>query len=139
MISGEKELDLKRSFEYGAWIIESIEKNAPIVVYGNMAPNNGCIANLPADGCIEVACLINHNGFQPTKYGRLPKQMAAICDSNMRMFDLAADAAVERSIQYAEWALMLDPLTSAVCSPAEVKELTRRLFEAEAMFLPGFK
>jgi alpha-galactosidase len=47
MISGEKELDLKRSFEYGAWIIESIEKNQPIVVYGNMAPNEGCIANLP--------------------------------------------------------------------------------------------
>lgn len=139
MISGEKELDLKRSFEYGAWIIESIEKNAPIVVYGNMAPNNGCIANLPTDGCIEVACLINHNGYQPTKYGRLPKQMAAICDSNMRMFDLAADAAVQRSIQLAEWALMLDPLTAAVCSPAEVKELTRRLFEAEAQFLPGFK
>lgn len=139
MISGEKELDLKRSFEYGAWIIESIEKNQPIVVYGNMAPNNGCISNLPTDGCIEVACLINHNGFYPTKYGRLPKQMAAICDSNMRMFDLAADAAVEKSIQFAEWALMLDPLTSAVCSPAEVKELTRRLFEAEAKFLPGFK
>jgi alpha-galactosidase len=139
LISGEKELDLKRSFEYGAWIIESIEKNAPIVVHGNMAPNKGCIANLPDDGCIEVACLINHNGFQPIRYGRLPKQMAAVCDSNMRMFDLAADAAVEKSIQLAEWALMHDPLTAAMCSPAEIKELTKRLFAAEAQFLPGFK
>jgi alpha-galactosidase len=139
MISGEKELDLKRSFEYGAWIIESIEKNAPIVVYGNVAPNQGLISNLPHDGCVEVACLINHNGIQPTKFGRLPSQMAAICDSNMRYFDLAADAAVHKSKQHAEWALMLDPLTSAVCCPAEVRELTNRLFDAEARFLPGFK
>jgi alpha-galactosidase len=73
------------------------------------------------------------------KYGRLPRQMAAICDSNMRMFDLGAEAAVHRSKQYAEWALMMDPLTAAVCSPAEINELTRRLFEAEAQFLPGFK
>lgn len=138
MISGEKELDLKRSFEYGAWIIESIEKNAPIVVYGNVAPNQGLISNLPHDGCVEVACLINHNGIQPTKFGRLPSQMAAICDSNMRYFDLAADAAVHKSKQHAEWALMLDPLTSAVCSPAEIRELTKRLFDAEAKFLPGF-
>ena len=138
MISGEKELDLKRSFEYGAWIIESIEKNAPIVVYGNVAPNQGLISNLPHDGCVEVACLINHNGIQPTKFGRLPSQMSAICDSNMRYFDLAADAAVHKSKQHAEWALMLDPLTSAVCCPAEVRELTKRLFDAEAQFLPGF-
>jgi alpha-galactosidase len=138
MLSGEKELDLKRSFEYGAWIIESIEKNVPIVVHGNMAPNAGCISNLPSDGCIEVACLINHNGFQPIKFGKLPQQMAAICDSNMRFFDLAADAAVQQSKQYAEWALMMDPLTSAVCSPAEIRELTKRLFQAEAEYLVNF-
>ena len=138
MLSGEKELDLKRSFEYGAWIIESIEKNVPIVVHGNMAPNAGCISNLPSDGCIEVACLINHNGFQPIKFGRLPQQMAAICDSNMRFFDLAADAAVQQSKQYAEWALMMDPLTSAVCSPAEIRELTKRLFQTEAEYLVDF-
>ena len=138
MLSGEKELDLKRSFEYGAWIIESVEKNVPIVVHGNMAPNAGCISNLPSDGCIEVACLINHNGFQPIKFGKLPQQMAAICDSNMRFFDLAADAAVQQSKQYAEWALMMDPLTSAVCSPAEIRELTKRLFQAEAEYLVNF-
>ncbi len=83
--------------------------------------------------------MVNHSGIHPTKAGRLPKQMAAICDSNMRMFDLAADAAVEKSKQLAAWALMLDPLSSAVCSPAEIKELTSRLFDAEAAFLPGYK
>ncbi len=138
-ISGEDPIKLERSYEYGAWIIESIEKNVPIQIHGNIAPNDGLIANLPADGCVEVACLVNHSGIHPTKAGRLPKQMAAVCDSNMRMFDLAADAAVQKSKQLAAWALMLDPLSSAVCSPAELVELTSRLFEAEAAFLPGYK
>lgn len=137
LISGEDAIETERTFEYGAWIVEAIEKNAPIVVHGNVL-NDGCIANLPQDGCVEVACLVNHNGVQPIRFGKLPKQMAALCDSNMRMFDLAADACIERSVQLAEYALMLDPLTSAVCAPAEIREMTRRLFEAEARFLPGF-
>jgi alpha-galactosidase len=137
-ISGEDPIKLERTYEYGAWIVESIEKNAPIMIHGNV-PNEGCISNLPADGCVEVACLINHNGIQPVRYGRLPKQMAAICDSNMRMFDLAADAAIHRSKQLAKYALAMDPLTAAVCSPAEIFEMVDRLFEAEAEFLPGYR
>ncbi|MER3495510.1 MAG: alpha-glucosidase/alpha-galactosidase [Armatimonadota bacterium] len=137
-LSGESPIVDERSYEYGAWIIESVEKNTPFVVHGNV-PNTGLIPNLPDDGCVEVACLANGNGVRPTSFGKLPPQMAALCDSNMRMFDLAADAAIHRSIAEAEWALMLDPLTSAVLAPAEIKELTRRLFKAEADFLPGFK
>ena len=136
-LSGEEPIALDRSFEYGAWIIESVEKNVPVMIHGNVL-NNGCIENLPQDGCVEVACLINQNGIQPTRFGRLPKQMAAICDSNMRMFDLAADAAIHRSKELAIHALYLDPLTSAVCAPAEIKEMTLKMFEAEAEFLPGF-
>lgn len=139
MLDGEKEIKTERSWEYGSWIIEAIEKNTPFIIHGNLAPNHGLIPNLPAEGCVEVACLVDANGVQPTKAGRLPQQMAAICDSNMRVCDLAADAAVYKSKQLAEWALMLDPLTAAVCSPAEIKEMTRRLFEAEKDFLPGFE
>jgi len=138
LFDGEEKISLERSWEYGAWIIESIEKNQPYVIYGNVA-NSGCIENLPQDGCVEVACLVNSNGIQPTRFGRLPKQMAAVCDSNMRMFDLGADAAIHRSKELATYALYLDPLASAVCSPAEIKEMATRLFDAEAEFLPGFK
>lgn len=137
LISGEDAIDWQRSWEYGAWIVEAIEKNQPYVIHGNVM-NEGCIENLPQDGCVEVACLVNHNGVQPTRFGRLPKAMAAICDSNMRMFDLAADACIYKDRELAAQALMLDPLTSAVCCPAEIREMTRRMFEAEAEYLPGF-
>jgi alpha-galactosidase len=137
LFNGEEDLSLERSWEYGAWIIESIEKNQPYVIYGNVA-NQGCIDNLPPDGCVEVACLVNSNGIQPTRFGRLPKQMAALCDSNMRMFDLAADAAIQKSKKIATYALYLDPLTAAVCSLAEIDAMVDRLFDAEMSFLPGF-
>ena len=65
--------------------------------------------------------------------------MAAICASNMRMFDLAATAAIEKSKEAAIHALMLDPLTAAVCSPAEIRQMTLELFAAEARFLKGYK
>src|ERR1044072_5037666 len=135
LISGEESIKFERTHEYGAWIIEAVEKHVPTVIYGNVA-NSGLIDNLPQDGCVEVACLVDRNRIQPTRFGRLPRQMAAICDSNMRMFDLAVEAIIHRSKEMAAQALMLDPLTSAVCCPAEIREMTMKLFDAQEQFLP---
>ena len=136
-IAGGKPIARERSLEYGAWIIEAIEKDQPYVVHGNVA-NRNLIDNLPQDGCVEVACLVDANGVQPTRYGPLPRQMAAICASNMAMFDLTTEACIHRSKEMAVHALMLDPLTAAVCCPEEIRALTGEMFEAEAEFLPGF-
>lgn len=144
MLRGEEPIGKARSWEYGSWIIEAREKDTPVRIHGNVLNANGdgagmLITNLPADGCVEVACMIDANGINPTRYGALPPQMAAICASNMSMYDLAATACIERSKEAAIHALMLDPLTAAVCSPAEIKKMTLELFDAEADFLPGYK
>ena len=97
------------------------------------------ISNLPADGCVEVACMIDRNGVQPTRFGPLPPQMAAVCDWNMRMFDLGATACIEKSKEAAVHALLLDPLTAAVCTPAQIKQMATELFDAEAEFLEGYE
>ncbi len=97
------------------------------------------ITNLPADGCVEVACLVDRNGIQPTRFGALPPQMAALCTSNMGMFDLGAQAAIERSVEKAIHALLLDPLSAAVCTPAQIKAMTLELFAAEKAFLPKYR
>ena len=136
-IDGAEPIGRERSLEYGAWILEAIEKDVPIVVHGNV-PNQGCIDNLPADGCVEVACLVDRNGVQSTRFGPLPRPMAGTCASNMAMFDVAAEACIHRSKEAATHALLLDPLTAAVCSPREIREMAGRLFEAEAEYLPGF-
>ena len=143
MLRGDETIDWPRSWEYASWIIEAREKDVPFRIHGNVLNRyegaGPLITNLPADGCVEVACLVDRSGIQPTRYGALPPQMAAVCASNMAMIDLGARAAVERSIETAIHALMLDPLTAAVCSPAEIKQMTLELFAAEKRFLPRYK
>jgi len=144
MLNGEESLEHPRSWEYGSWIIEAREKDTPVRIHGNV-PNSAesgmgaLITNLPADGIVEVACMIDGNGISPTRYGALPPQMAALCASNMWMYDLGATAAIERSKEAAIHSLLLDPLCAAVCSPAEIKAMTLEMFDAEAEFLPGYK
>jgi alpha-galactosidase len=143
MIAGEKEVEWNRSWEYASWIIEAHQKDTPHRIHGNVynkaADGGRLISNLPDDGCVEVACMIDQNGINPTRYGALPRQMAAVCDSNMRVFDLGAQAAIEKSKDLAIYALYLDPLTAAVCDPDEIEKMTLEMFDAEEQFLPGYK
>jgi alpha-galactosidase len=64
--------------------------------------------------------------------------MAALCASNLAMFRLGSQAALDRSIESAVHALMLDPLTSAICSPQEIRSMVLEMFQAEKDYLPGY-
>ncbi len=143
MVAGTRSIDWKRSWEYASFIIEAKEKDSPFRIHGNVMNRSkaggALIDNLPHDGVVEVACMIDRNGVNPTSFGRLPPQMAAICDWQMRMYDLGATAAIEKSVEAAIYALYLDPYTAAMCSPKEIKQLTLDMFKAESRFLPGFK
>ncbi|MCC5845037.1 MAG: alpha-glucosidase/alpha-galactosidase [Verrucomicrobia bacterium] len=143
ILKGEQAMDWERSWEYASWIIEAREKNTPYRIHGNVMnqPRSGqglLISNLPADQSVEVACLVDGNGVHPTRYGALPPQMAGLCASNLAMFGLAAEAAIHRSVETAVHALMLDPLTAAVCTPAQIREMTLEMFEAQKAFLPEY-
>jgi len=137
VIAGKEEPKLERSWEYASFIIEAMETNSPFVIHGTV-PNTGLITNLPADGVVEVASVVDRRGIRPTYFGHLESQCAAVCDWNMRMYDLAAEACIHRDRTTAARALMLDPLTAACCCPAEIQKMTDELFEAEKDYLPGF-
>lgn len=145
MLHGAQPMGWERSWEYASWIIEAREKNTPFRIHGNVMNSDSrggaghLITNLPENGCVEVACLVDQNGVRPTRFGALPPQMAAISATNMHVFDLGAQAAIERSIEHAVHALMLDPLTAAVCTPAQIKALVLELFAAEKPFLRGYR
>ena len=137
-ISGEEEIELDRTWEYASYIIQAMETNSPFKIYGTVA-NNGLITNLPQNNVVEVACTVDNEGIVPNYFGELPAHLAALCSSHQYMFDVAAEACIQKSKDLAIKALMLDPLTAAVCSLEEIKEMAERLFEAEKDFLPGFK
>ncbi|HEV7301289.1 MAG TPA: hypothetical protein VGN72_18135 [Tepidisphaeraceae bacterium] len=151
LLRGEESIELKRSWEYASWIIEAREKDSPIRIHGNVMNNSErpgrrgsgeggrLITNLPGDGAVEVACMVDRNGINPTRYGALPAQMAHVCHSQMAYFDLAATACIEKSKDAAVHALLLDPLTQAVMTTREIRQMTLELFDAEADYLPGFQ
>jgi alpha-galactosidase len=136
MLEGTREVPLARSHEYASDIVEAVLLNRPAVIYGN-ARNTGLIGNLP-DGCVEVPCLVDRNGVQPCHFGVLPEQLAALNRSHMAVHALMVDALLTHDKQAARYALLLDPLTAAVCSPAEIRALFDEMWEAERAYLEPF-
>lgn len=137
LLSGKDPIRLERGTEYASYIIEAIENNQPTVIYGNV-PNTGLIPNLPQNGVVEVACLVNQNGLQPTHFGALPTQMAALDMAHMVVHDLVVTAVLEQNREAAVHALMLDPLSAAVCSPAEIRQMFGEMAAIQAPYLPDW-
>lgn len=134
IIEGREEIKLERSPEYASQIIESIEFNKPSVIYGNVL-NRGSIENLPVGQVVEVPCLVNKSGITPTYFGSLPPQVAALCKSNMAVYELTVKGIMERNYDALLQAFSLDPLTSAVCSLEETKNMFDELLKAEKDYL----
>ncbi len=129
--------ELKPSLEYGAGIVHSIETGTPRVVYGNVA-NHGLITNLP-NGCgVEVPCLVDAGGVQPTAVGDLPPQCAALNRSNIGVQELALEAVLTENVEHIYHAVALDPLTGALLNLGEIRELVGEMLAAEAPWLPEF-
>ena len=88
---GVRAFYLDRSLDAGSYVIEGHELNKPQVVYGNVR-NSRLIENLPRDGCVEIACLVDGNGIQPVSFGSLPTQLAALDSAHMMIHDLLVQA-----------------------------------------------
>ncbi len=137
MLAGTRAIPFTRSHEYGSLVIEAVMMHRPTVIYGNVR-NTGLIDNLP-DGCVEVACLVDQNGVQPCHFGSLPEQLAGWNRAHMAVHTLMCDALLNREKEAARYALMLDPLTAAVCSPAEISALFDEMWEAQLPYLQYFE
>jgi alpha-galactosidase len=129
---------LEPSLEYGSWIINAMETGEPVVIYGNV-PNANLISNLPNGCCVEVACLVDRNGVQPTHVGKLPPQLAALNRTNINVQELAVEAALTGKVEHVFHAMALDPLTGALLTLEQIKAMTNELLEAQAAWLGQFK
>jgi alpha-galactosidase len=128
----------ERSQEYGSLIIHSLETGIPRVVYGNVS-NDGLIDNLPQGCCVEVPCLVDKNGLQPTKIGLMPPQLAAMQQTNINVQSLVVEAALTRKREHIYHAAMLDPHTSAELSLDQIWSLVDELIEAHGDMLPKYE
>jgi alpha-galactosidase len=130
-------LEVNRSHEYGSLIIHSIETGEPRIVYGNVA-NDGLIDNLPAGCCVEVPCLVDKNGVQPTRIGVLPPHLAALMQTNINVQGLTVEAALTGNREHIYHAAMLDPHTAAELDLEQIWSLVDDLIEAHGDWLPSY-
>jgi alpha-galactosidase len=134
---GDFEINPALSNEYGAQIIHSMETGQPSVIYGNVE-NRSLIDNLPEGCCVEVACLVDANGVQPTKVGALPPHLAAMMRTNINVQELTVEAALTHKREHIYHAAMLDPHTAAELSLDQIWSLVDELIEAHGDFLPEY-
>lgn len=138
-LAAGRPLQVEGTMEYAPQVIHSIVTGTPRTVYGNV-PNHGLITNLPADGAVEVPCLVDASGVQPTRAGALPPQLAALNRTYLSTCDLVVRAALEDSPERVRQAAMTDPATAATLPVERIWELCDAMVEAHGDRLqPGLR
>jgi len=135
----EKEFNFSKSPEYAADIFNArIGNGKPFVFNGNVI-NNGSIPNLPYDACVEVPIVADRMGFKTTIAGPLPQHIAILVSTTAQIESLVVEAAMKKSRDMVYRAVYMDPLSSAVCSMDEIKNMCDELFEINKNFLGDYK
>ena len=137
---GDRPLGTQRSAEYGADIIRACETGDPFAFNGNV-PNRRAaggllIDNLPADCCVEVPCVASASGIEPRAMGTLPRQLAALMQTNVNVQGLTVEAALTGRRAPLYHAAMLDPHTAAELSLEEISALVDALLAAHGDWVP---
>ena len=127
----------KRSEEHGSYIVEGLETGRCYRGHFNVM-NNGCITNLPDECVVEVPCYVDGSGISVPKVGDLPLGCAAICSQSVWVQKLAVEAAVHADLSLLRQAVMMDPLTGAVCTTDEICQMVDEMLVAGEEWLPQY-
>ncbi len=136
-LEGSAPIEVCQSNEYAAGIIHAAVTGEPSLIYGNV-PNNGLISNLPDDAIVEVPCVVDRNGIQPTQIGEIPAHLAAIMQLSINVQRLTVRAALSGKREHVYQAAMLDPHTGAELDLDQIWALCDDLIEAHGDLLPNF-
>lgn len=134
----DSELDLERGHEYAAYIFNAVFGDNSMYKFNGNVRNFGLIDNLPDGCCVEVPVLASKGKLEPIHVGPLPDHLAIINNTSARCEELAVQGAIEGDPRKIFHAILMDPLTSAVLSMQEIKDMTDRMFEQNKDYLPQF-
>ncbi|WP_336784702.1 alpha-glucosidase/alpha-galactosidase [Paenibacillus sp. MMO-177] len=126
-----------RGEEHGSYIIEGLETGRVYRGHFNVV-NNGVITNLPDDAIIEAPGYVDRNGINMPVVGDLPLGPAAVCNVSISVQRMAVEAAVHGDDKLLRQAMMMDPLTGAVCNPKEIWQMADEMLVAQAKWLPQY-
>ena len=130
-------IDVSQSHEYAATIMNAIATGTPAVIYGNI-PNAGYIPQLPQGCAVEVPCLVDANGIQPTTVTDIPPQLIGLMRTNINVQELTVAALMAHDRTHVYHAAMLDPHTAAELDLDQIHAMTDELLAAHGEWLPDW-
>jgi alpha-galactosidase len=136
--AAETPIKLDRGEEYAAYIINALQGGEVYRFNGNV-PNTGLVTNLPLGACVEVPVFVDRAGLHPVHVGALPPQCALLTHLNAAIEEMAVEAALTGDPLLVFRAIAHDPLTAAVLSLAEIREMVNEMFRQNRPYLPQFE
>ena len=128
-------IEVAQSKEYASSIMNSVWTGEPSVIYGNVK-NTGLITSLPEGCAVEVPCLVDDSGIQPTHIGDLPPQLTALIRTNINVQELTVAALMTENKEHVYHAAMMDPHTAAELDLDQIWHLVDDLLAAHGDWLP---
>lgn len=128
-------VEVEASREYASEIMNSVWSGEPGVIYGNVK-NKGLVSSLPEGCAVEVPCLIDANGIQPTHIGELPTQLAALMRTNINVQELTVAALMTENREHIYHAAMMDPHTAAELDLDQIWQMVDELLIRHDKWLP---
>ncbi|MBD3183391.1 alpha-galactosidase [Candidatus Poribacteria bacterium] len=137
-LESDEPISLKRGHEYAAYIVNA-RMGGEIFHFNGNVPNTNLITNLPEDACVEVPVYVDKGGFHPVHVGPLPPQLLALNHISVMVEEMAVEAAITGDPTLIFQSIAYDPLTAAVLSLAEIKEMVNEMLQQNKEYLPHFK
>jgi len=137
-IDRDAPIDLKRGHEYAAYITNA-RMGGEIFQFNGNVPNTGLITNLPEGVCVEVPVFVDKGGFHAVHVGPLPPQCLALNHISVMVEEMAVEASLTGDPTLVFQSIAYDPLTAAVLSLAEIKDMVNEMLQQNRDYLPQFK
>lgn len=131
------EIPVEKSHEFAADIMNAVVTNTPYVIYGNL-PNTGQMPQLPMGAAVEVSCLVDRDGVQPSVVSDIPPQLVALMRTQINVQELVVRALVDEDVEHIYHAAMMDPHTAAELDLRQIRSMVDDLLVAHGDWLPEF-
>lgn len=132
-------IDLTRGFEYAAYIFNAIFGDGEMFKFNGNVRNFGLIDNLPQGCCVEVPVLASRRGLEPIHVGKMPAQCALLSGTSAQIEEMVVEGSFAGDREMIYQAVCYDPLTSAVLSLREIRDMVDEMFKQNEDWLPQFK
>jgi alpha-galactosidase len=135
-LEGSGDLSLEPTSQMASEYIRAQVTGEPAELYVNVV-NDGKIADLPDECCVEVPATVDAAGLHPRSIGALPPQLAALNRTFLNVVELTVKAVLEADREHVYHAAMLDPNAAATLGLDAIRAMCDELLDAHGDRIPA--